>query len=336
MKPLQILCSSTRQWNPGDEWIAAGIRRLFRGLYPDRILNWVLYDRNPDCFVEAWRSPERRHNLQANSLQPAAALPPVDLIVIAGTPEWLGPHIEPLAALRETSKAPVFYLGIDYPSTNLPLSPNDWRMLDQAFIVTRGPIAAQALRAAGLEPHTMPCPALFSAPVEYPSRTLKTFGVVLQSDCPGPQAISTDLKSRMLRLLPLLAARGPVKVVCNYIQEFFEFSSTLEFPVSYSYDAGDYYSLLSDCDMVITTRLHSALIANSLLKPAIVTNRAPRLASAADLCPHISLLEPEAVPGFLDSFDAETEGKNLLNWKRRQEADYLELLRSALHAHGLH
>lgn len=336
MRPLRILCSSTRQWNPGDEWIARGIRRLFRTLYPDRPLNWVLYDRNPDCFLEPWAASTRRPQLLGNSYQPGQELPPFDLVVIAGTPEWLGPHLEPIARIPQTSSAPVFYLGIDYPCTALPSTPEDLRTLSRALIVTRGGIARQALQALGFEVHTLPCPALFSAPFEYPTRALQKLAIVLQSDRVANQSVSAGLKARMLHMLPLLQSRFSVKIVCNYIDEYCEFSSSLDCPVFYSYDADDYFGLLSDCDMVISTRLHSALIANSLLKPAIVTNTRPRVTSAAEMCPYVFVCQPEEVPEFLERFEPDRAVRSLFNWKRDQEARYLEILRSALQKHGLY
>ena len=336
VRPLNILCSSTRQWNPGDEWIALGIRRLFRTLYPERVVNWVLYDRGPDCFLEPWVASARRPHLLGNSYQPAEEMPAVDLMVIAGTPEWIGPHLEPLARIRHTSAAPVFYLGIDYPSTELPCSPDDVRMLSKALIVTRGGIARQALQALGIQAHILPCPALFAAPCEYPARGLKSIGIVLQNDRVANQAVSAQLKARMLDMLRVLQPRFSVKIICNYIDEYLEFSSSVDCPVCYSYDSGDYFRLLSDCDMVISTRLHSALIANSLLKPAIITNTEPRVRSAVEVCPYIFVREPEDVAGFLQRFEPDPVTRSLFNWKRNQEAQYLDILRGALQEHGLY
>lgn len=336
MKPLHILCSSTRQWNPGDEWIALGIRRLFRVLYPGRTINWILYDRSPDCFEEPWGAPARRPLLLGNSFQPGEQLPPVDLLVMAGTPEWLGPHLEPLALIRHTSAAPVFYLGIDYPSAELPLSPADREMLAQSLVVARGPMARQALETLGIRAHLLPCPALFSASTEYPARTLRRIGIVLQSDRVANQSISPELKCRMLALVSRLRERYSVKVICNYIDEFLEFSPAADCPVCYSYDSNDYFAYLADCDLVVSTRLHSAIVANSLLKPAILTNAEPRVTSAVEPLPHVVVCEPEAVPGILEHFDIDPAVRNLFNWKREQEAQYLELLRGALHEHGLY
>jgi len=336
LRPLQILCASTRQWNPGDEWIARGVRHLFRTIYPDRAPSWMLYDRSPDCFLEPWAASARRPHLLGNSYQPAGELPAVDLVIVAGTPEWLGPHLQPLARAAHSSAAPVFYLGIDYPTTELPCTPEDLGMLAGALIVTRGRIATEALQARGFPARVMPCPALFSAPIEYPARALKTHAVVLQSDRVPNQSVTAELKARMIGILPALQSRYRVKVVCNYIDEYLEFSAALDCPVHYSYDADDYYGILSDCDLVISTRLHSALIANSLLKPAILTNSEPRAASAAEVCPHIYIREPEDVSTFLDRFEPDPAVRSLLNWKRTQEAHYLELLRNALQAHGLY
>jgi hypothetical protein len=300
------------------------------------VVNWILYDRSPDCFLEPWVKSRRKPHLLGNSYQPGEELPAVDLVVMAGTPEWLGPHVEALARIRHTSAAPVFYLGIDYPTTELPCSPDDIRMLSGALIVTRGGIARRALQALGIQAHMLPCPALFAAPFEYPARALKSIGIVLQSDRVPNQAVSAAIKARMLGMLPLLQPRFSVKIICNYIDEYLEFSSSLDCPVCYSYDSGDYFRLLSDCDMVISTRLHSALIANSLLKPAIMTNAGPRVYSAAELCPYIFVREPEDVPAFLEHFEPDPVTRNLFNWKRNQEAQYLEILRGALQEHGLY
>lgn len=209
-------------------------------------------------------------------------------------------------------------------------------MLSRALIVTRGRIATEALQALGLTARMMPCPALFSAPYEYPARALKTLAVVLQSGRVPNQSVTEDLKARMLRLLPALRSRYSVKIVCNYIDEHLEFSASLGCPVCYSYDAGDYYRIVSDCDLVISTRLHSALIANSLLKPAILTNSEPRAASAAEICPFIYVLAPEDVPAFLEQFEPDPAVRSLFNWKRIREAQYLDLLRNALQEHGLY
>jgi hypothetical protein len=300
------------------------------------VVNWILYDRSPDCFLEPWAASARRPHLLGNSYQPGEELPAVDLVVIAGTPEWLGPHLEPLARIRHTSGAPVFYLGIDYPSTELPCSPGDLRMLSGALIVTRGGLATQALQTLGIQAHMLPCPALFAAPFEYPARALKSIGIVLQSDRVANQAVSAGLKARMLGMLAVLQPRYSVKIICNYIDEYLEFSPRIDGPVCYSYDAGEYFGLLADCDMVISTRLHSALIANSLLKPAIMTNAEPRVCSAVELCPYIFVREPEDVPGFLEHFEPDPVARNLFNWKRNQEAQYLEILRGALQEHGLY
>jgi hypothetical protein len=282
--------------------------------------------------VQAARKP----HLLGNSYQPGDALPPLDLVVMAGTAEWPGPHPEPLACILHTSTAPVFYLGVDYPSTELPPSSHDLQALSKSLIVARGGNGRQRLDALGIQAHMLPCPSLFSAPLEYPARALKSIGIVLQSDRVVNQAISTELKARMLNMLPALQSRFSVKIVCNYIDEYLEFRSTIDCPVCYSYDSGDYFRLLSDCDMVISTRFDGALIANSLLKPAIMTNAEPRVGSAVELCPYIFMREPEDVPGFLERFEPDPAARNLVNWKRSQEAQYLEILRGALEEHGLY
>ena len=51
-----ILISTTRQWNPGDEFIMMGALCILKNLYGD-ILNPIIYNRNPDIRVGCmWRS----------------------------------------------------------------------------------------------------------------------------------------------------------------------------------------------------------------------------------------------------------------------------------------
>ena len=74
-----ILISSSRQWNPGDEFILLGVRRLLEELLGDS-LNYILWNRNPDLFEDRWRNPQFRPGFLTNSaVEPSLDL--VDLIV---------------------------------------------------------------------------------------------------------------------------------------------------------------------------------------------------------------------------------------------------------------
>ncbi|HYP14527.1 MAG TPA: polysaccharide pyruvyl transferase family protein, partial [Bryobacteraceae bacterium] len=323
--PLHILCCSTRQWNPGDEWIALGVRELFARIYDYRPLNWILYDRSPDSFVEPWECPSRRPGLLGNSYQPQAGGEVFHLAIAAGTPEWRGPHFE--SVFRSTRPTPWMFLGVDHVHDE-PIQPTDEELsiLRTASVVTRGALGAEALSRLGVSSHTLPCPSLFAAKWERPTRQLARVGVVLQSDAIQNQSVPTPLKTASIRLVRDLNKHYQVTVFCNYIDEFRAFRSTLDVPVRYSYDSAEYMDMMSDCDVIVSTRLHSAFLANSLLKPAIVMNDSSRVQSAAALYPYVFPLEPQTVLPFLQQLDVQLVGRQLFNWKRVQEDRYKNLL----------
>ncbi|MGL5096371.1 MAG: hypothetical protein ACRDD1_12330, partial [Planctomycetia bacterium] len=122
MKRLNVLVSSTRQWNPGDEFILKGIRRLLaRHLGLDH--NWLLWNRNPDLFVDRWNDARMRTDFLTNSLRDPA-LDAVDLVVFAGTPEWLGRPVERIfRCLLTHPRVPVLALGVGSGSVMPVLAP---------------------------------------------------------------------------------------------------------------------------------------------------------------------------------------------------------------------
>lgn len=332
VRPLNVLCATTRQWNPGDEWIAAGIRKLMSAVLPGRAINWILYDRSPMAFVSPWISSERSKAWLGNSYWGQGTLEP-DLIITAGTPEWAGPHLQTL--FERHANAKWLFLGIGGGEAPPQLHGYERDVLGRAFIVTRDLTTAEALRASGIECRTMPCPALFAADTEASPRQLHRIAVVLQGDRVPNQAVSSELKAGLEALIPRLSERWDVDVVCNYIDEFLEYSRTLTVSVRYHYDAAEYERVLFDYDLVVTSRLHSAILANSLLKPAIVVNPSKRIESAVALFPHIERCGAEDVIARMEAMDFQPSVRQLFNWKRRTEDEYLRLLREGLSQHGL-
>lgn len=334
MKPLNVLCCSTRQWNPGDEWIALGIRNLFKRLFTACAVNWILYDRSPDCFERPWESSTRRERLAGDSSPPRNDFVPADLVIAAGTPEWIGPYFKSLLDLQFASQVPWLFLGIDHGYSTLKLTPVEFAVLSRALVIVRGELAHHALRTVGVNSFMLPCPSLFASDWEHPCRQLRSIGVVIQRDHVINQSIFTDLKGRMTDLVTGLAARYEVQIVCNYIDEFLEFSAILPGRVLYSYDSSDYIGILSRCDAVVATRLDSAFLANSMCKPAIVINSSPRISSAAALYPYAILSSPEAVLENLKRIHVDSFVRRLLNWKRLTEELYLKIMSGWLMDHG--
>lgn len=333
-RPLTFLCSSTAQWNPGDEWIFQGIKHLFQWHYAARPINWVLYDRSPDSFTAPWRCGEKRAKLLGNACH--TEFPEhVDAVVVAGTPEWFGPHMEPLFARFGDGATPFLFLGIGYYHENVELNPCEKAILQRAFVTARDEYAVAALAPYGVEPDLLPCPALFSAPLESPSHYVEKIALVLQSDRVPNQNVSTGFKERTLALARSLAGQYAVTVVCNYIDEFREFAGSLDLPVLYRAHAADYFEQLLDFDLVVSTRLHSAIAANSMLKLAVILEESPRVRAAAAQFPFLYPATPEDAPAVIAQLRPAAEARRLLNWKRLFESRYLETLAVALRSYGL-
>jgi hypothetical protein len=298
-------------------------------------LNWILYDRSPDCFVSPWESPSRRPGLLGNSFQPDGVAKLFDLAIAAGTPEWRGPHFAPVFVA--TASTPWMFLGVDHVhEAEISPTAEEIGIWSTAAIVTRGSVGTEALARIGIQAQTMPCPSLFAAEWEQPSRALSTVGVIVQNDSVVNQSIPEDLKQETIRLIGDLRERYQVVAISNYINEFQELCGKLDVPVRYSYDSTEYAAIMSGCDVIVSTRLHSAFLANSLLKPAIVVNPNVRVLSATELYPHVLVRETKQVLECLRELDIDTTVRDLFNWKRMVESQYRGLLIAHLQRYGLY
>lgn len=329
-----VLASSTRQWNPGDEFILFGIKRLFSQIGSDIEWNWELYDRNPDLFIKPWHSSEQKTGLFSNSFH-CESISGFDLIVMAGTPEWIGPHLKRLYELIIDTPKPCLLLGIGYPNAQISFSPNEVKVLSNAFITTRDQHALKELEKIGIPSRMLACPALFSSSIEDPPQSLTRVGMVIQSDRTINQMISSELKIQMMNLLDELEKVYQVDIICNYVDEFHEIMNLKKYRVRYEYDASCYEHIIRNYDIVVSTRLHAAILANSVLKPAIIINTDTRVDGAVGNFPFIHNLSPSEVLSFFKNIDIEEETQALLKWKRIQQEEYLLLIKSALNNYNI-
>jgi hypothetical protein len=159
-------------------------------------------------------------------------------------------------------------------------------------------------------------------------KAIKKIGFILQMSKTPNQAIPQDLVRRCLSTIKKIRADGKqIDIICHYIDEFSEFSRVLA-PVRYSFDSRDYIEILSEYDCILSTRLHGAILANSLGRPAIMLYKNdPRSRASSDLFPFIYLCEPEEAISRLESFDC-VDLQRLPIWKEEIKKQYLSLLKS--------
>lgn len=275
---LNILVSSTRQWNPGDEFIRFGVMRLIKELLgPGH--NLLLWNRNPDLFVDGYDDSRMRKTFFSNCCR-ASDIDLADLVIFAGTPEWFGPCVYPLFdLLADKPRLPALFLGIGAGMPFDKLRYKDGTVLKRGnvLITTRSLGLAEELQIlCGVSGAIdLPCPSLFCVPPS--GQPIRGAGegksaFIMQSDAVINHKIAPEMVNSFLRLFP-----DPDKapdIICAYIDEFARFSK-LGYRCRYSFEAGDYFAMLRDYAFIISTRLHGAL-------PALALDKAAALLAAPD------------------------------------------------------
>ena len=301
-----ILLSTTRMWNCGDDFIAYGVRNILDQCLHKRC-NYIAYNRNPDLHFQRVRHPsinmvdagdnneKKKLDLNNyisktnwtfdNSWHPRNTLEQVSAVVFAGTPEWFGPMVAPLTAALADSDVPVFYLGVGgfERRENLKLgnlSAPDRMALQKASLITVRDQQAQSLLNR-LNPVYLPCPALFSNQEKKLEQNERgagkkiKIGLSTQPEKSYQPPSSPDTYVYTLKLFEALIQQYDCEVVCHYIDEIGPLSE-LGVPVKYSYDARDYFEIYNNYDLLVSTRVHGAGAAASLGIPAFVISHSAR------------------------------------------------------------
>ena len=293
-QPINVLFSSTRGWNCGDEFILAGIRNLIDDL--GVAINPVVYNRHPDLLLYEFLSNERfyldtpngqfpldienilrRYSCRAdNSVRLDHDLGFVDACIFAGTPEWLGPPVERLVTKLAASPVPVAYLGVGYgdyqASAADSLGDADAAILRRArLITTRDKRAGNFLNQHGISSRLLPCPALFACRDEKPVERIRRVAISLQNpNGAGPQTISKASTEWLLDFARKAASEYEVIFVQHYIDDCAKLYSELSSigSVFYSCEPRDYERFYRGADLTVTSRVHGAGFCASMGIPA--------------------------------------------------------------------
>ena len=326
---MNILVSSTRQWNSGDEFILIGVRNLFRDLYKNHTFNWVLYDRNPDLFLDGYNQPIHRKNLFGNSFHHYNSKC-IDIAVIAGTPEWFGSPLLNFYHAVKQSHLPLFLLGVGYIDAPITFSEEEQYCFKNFLktAIARDEYASRALTSIGIQHQILPCPALFASKKERAVTKLEKIAFIIQTDKTICQSIPAALIHRSILEIRKLRNDGfKVDVICHHVDEFVDFARKLA-PVRYSFDSSDYLEMLSHYDLAISTRLHGAILANSLGKPAIMINTTDtRCKGASSLFPFIYTTDLNNLSATINNIEISTL-ERLIEWKHEIEHKYLDILQN--------
>jgi len=344
-----ILLSTTRMWNCGDDFIAFGVRNILDQCLKQNC-NYIAYNRNPDLHFQRTRHASidivdaskgnqknkvdlsdylsRTNWVFDNSWHPRNSIQILSAVVFAGTPEWFGPMVRPLTEALDGQDVPIFYLGIGgfegrSTLTLERLSPFDQKLLEKAALITVRDKQTEDLLEK-LNPVLLPCPALFSnqnKKFELTKRGAKKkikIALSTQPDNSIQPPSSPGTYDYTLKLFNALIHAFDCEVVCHYVDEIKPLSE-LGIPIKYSYDAKDYFEIYNQFDLLVTTRVHGAGAAASLGIPAFVIAHSARSST---------------VKGFMSELISPTEDS--VESVVERIADYdIKLKSSAIKAHKI-
>lgn len=292
-----ILLSTTRQWNPGDEFILMGCINILKEVYG--AFNPIIYNRNPEVRQPFnHRNPFRkakysnmlfkykplvdsffRVGFLDNSFKDDTDGSFIDLAVFAGSPEWYGGRLTGMYKTIAEHNIPALYLGIGSDTAfDLEKIPALYRdILKKAlFITVRDDLTYNNLK--NLNPVRLPCPALLSVPAgkEKDIREVKKIGLIFGTDKAVINNRITKGTCRYLfslyrELIKAFENKCEIEIVCHYIDELSDAHRTFnDLKINYSYDSRDYPEIYKQFDIVVGHRVHGIGLAASLGIPGIL------------------------------------------------------------------
>jgi hypothetical protein len=332
---LNILFSSTKQWNVGDEFILFGIRHLLKELDVD--FNSVLYNRHPSISpshaLVQWQprlkhllNPKKRINQDNSFFLDETGL--IDYVIFAGTPEWhMGPRAVPLIKYVLENKLPCAFLGVGAPGAFVPHERTARVLKEQAELVIARDTDCYNSVAAFSNTYHENCPALFSASTEGLRPGLNKLGIVIQDCRMLNHGLSKEIFDYCMKEYAELVKAYDVEFIAHYIDDF-KLARRLfpDVPCHYSSFAEDFEDFFKRFDLIVSTRVHGNGMASSLGIPNILIRHDGR-GETGRLFGSVLTGGHESLKPLIDGIDVRETSRKLLAYKAEKKERWLELLR---------
>lgn len=172
---MNILLSTTTNWNCGDNFIAFGVKNILKHIFLTTP-NYIHYDRNPNNMINWPHDQNMKAGLHGAFMNSPIDWNKIDLVVLAGSPEFLHHPLAPIyEGLVNHPEIPLWAIGVGYtePQFVLPLTDAERIVLkrESTLIISRQKELSERLfMELSKETHTLPCPALFCFE-KYPKKT---------------------------------------------------------------------------------------------------------------------------------------------------------------------
>lgn len=309
-----ILFSTTRQFNPGDEWILKGILNLIPPCNP------IIFNRHFGC----WGNPPN------NSFQLRLGMPGINYYVAAGTPQWSGQSFNPLFTELLNNGIRCSLIGV---GMNNEITPKFKQILDELtdLVIVRDSIAFDCLQK--WNPVLLPCPAMFASDLVNYQKS-GPIGLVYMTNLAAGNQISDEARANLLEQYQNIMSQFKCRIICHTITEYRD--AWQHFPASkirYSYESSDYFKIYSECSLVIGHRLHGGVLAGGMGIPAIglLDNKhnlyqvERRKALEIMGCPVVDEFKTDLLEMIMN-FDHNKEHQRLLVFRKKTEDSYKSLL----------
>lgn len=348
-----VLYSTTRQYNPGDEFILFGVRNLLEAVGIND--NPIIFNRNQEVNQAlSFINPLRRIRSQSkiikifssffrvsqvdNSFKDVHSLDFVDLMVFAGSPEWKSYRLFGLYEKLRRSDIPCIFLGLGSFSNKEKLP---WFVKEvvakSKFISYRSDDLEDCFKD---QPYArcMPCPALFSAGIgSFPYVANKKIAITYGTNKASKgNHVSDNAENLMGVAYQYLAGLGyDVTIVCHYIDELPIVEK--EYPeakILYSFDSKEYIEIYRTFSAIISSRVHALGLCASLGIPGLLIAHDGRANTAKGFKADI-FSDDSSVGSFKQAIDLLIRDRKarhieLLEHKTKTLLDYSNLLKAVV------
>ncbi|MCZ4064441.1 polysaccharide pyruvyl transferase family protein [Oxalobacter aliiformigenes] len=358
--PNKFICyNTTRQWNPGDEFILFGCQNLCKAVFNNDNLYSLIYNRNPDVrpmngITQGLRNIRLSNNytddynftrydawlrigFNDNSIKFNSDLSFCDLAIFAGTPEWISHRCTNFFEHILKNKLPTLILGIGWIG-NVDAFMEEVIKKTYLFTVRSRTILENDL-VKKYNAIWMPCPALYCVDIKNEKKisTLKKCAIVLGTPWTVPFA-GIDKKTfnftvETAHYLVNKYKNIEFKFIAHYIDDIPALTNIFsKDKVIYHYNSQTYFDIYREFDLVLSTRVYGCGIAASLGIPNINIAHDMR----ADTCegflseiinPSYTQTEIDQVfSKYLDDSYITKSNTHLIQYKHETFRDYIKLI----------
>lgn len=349
-----ILLSTTRQWNPGDEFILFGVLNLLKDYVGD--FNPIIFNRNPDirpCDLKYNHLLTRGFNSNIeskcfrgqgvilshfrdrfcdNSFRDGMSGECIDYVIFAGTPEWEGTRLKSLYRYITRYNKKTCFLGIGYGGSQVSNNELYSRVWEKAELITTRDKKTEEMMSTYNAKYIC-CPSILSSKEEKKISNVSRVAVVFstsQTHIGNRVSYETDLY--LQKLYAQLLNTYDCSFICHYIDEVEILRKRYpDVEVLYSFNSQDYFNIYSRFDMVIGARVHAIGICASMGIPGIMIAHDARSSTVEGFQAQVIIPEKDEIERAMHIISETIERASYLNMslckhKKQVYEQYMVLL----------